>query len=139
MTPRKKSGTPPVGGGKGATATAGRKPAEKVRQPELSEPEWDTSDINEWGPEEHELGATIPEAGNSVYNETGGWRSQRPEFHPEKCDGCMLCYFYCPDAAVIVSDDDRAIGMDEAHCKGCGICAKECPRDAITMHVEKKE
>ena len=76
MTPRKKSGTPAVGG-KSATATA-PKPAEKVRQPKLPKPEWDTSDINQWGPEEHELGATIPEAGNSIYNETGGWRSQLP-------------------------------------------------------------
>jgi pyruvate ferredoxin oxidoreductase delta subunit len=110
----------------------------KVRQPKLTEPAWDVSEVDEWGPEEHQLGATIPEAGNSVYNETGGWRSQRPEFHPEKCDGCMLCYFYCPDAAIIV-EDDRAVEMDEAHCKGCGICAKECPRGAITMNAEEKE
>ena len=121
MTPMKKSGTPSAAGsGKSASATAGAKAAPKVRQPRLPRPRWEIHDIDQWGPEEHELGATIPEAGNSIHNETGGWRSQRPEFHPEKCDGCMLCFFYCPDAAVIVGDDDRAVGMDEAHCKGCG-------------------
>ena len=56
----------------------------------------------------------------------------------EKCDGCMLCYFYCPDASVLV-ESGKAVGFDLAHCKGCGICAKECPTDAITMHVDKKE
>jgi len=131
MTPAEK----PAAGSSAAQKKSG---PDKVRQPQLPKPGWDIADIAEWGPEEHELGATIPEAGNSIYNETGGWRSQRPEFHPEKCDGCMLCYFYCPDAAVIVGDE-KAVGMDEAHCKGCGICAKECPRGAITMHVEKKE
>ena len=32
-----------------------------------------------WGVGRHELGATIPEAGNSIYNETGGWRSLLPD------------------------------------------------------------
>ncbi|NLG64775.1 MAG: 4Fe-4S binding protein [Actinobacteria bacterium] len=115
----------------------------KVKQPKLPKPKWDVCDINEWGPEEHQLGATIPEAGNSVYNETGGWRSDVPEFDPSKCDGCMLCYFYCPDASIIVECDkasgvNKAVGVDLAHCKGCGICANECPRKAIVMKIEEK-
>jgi pyruvate ferredoxin oxidoreductase delta subunit len=118
--------------------TAAKAPApKKVKQPRLAKPKWDVDEIDEWGPEEHQLGATIPEAGNSVYNETGGWRSMVPEIDAEKCDGCMLCYFYCPDAAIIV-ECDRAVGVDLAHCKGCGICAKECPEKAIVMKVEEK-
>jgi len=101
-------------------------------------PAWDISDIDEWGPDKHELGATIPEAGNSVYNETGSWRSMVPCIDTDACDGCMLCYFYCPDASIII-EDGKAVGVDLDHCKGCGICAKECPADAIAMNIEKKE
>ncbi|MGZ4199745.1 MAG: 4Fe-4S binding protein [Thermoleophilia bacterium] len=50
----------------------------------------------------------------------------------------MLCYFYCPDASVLV-ENGKAVGFDLAHCKGCGICAKECPTKAIVMQIDKKE
>jgi len=128
MTPAKKS--------------AARKPAaaktKKSRPAKPAAPHWDISDVDEWGPDRHELGATIPEAGNSVWNETGGWRTYLPIIDSEKCTGCMLCYFYCPDASIIV-EGGKAVGVDLAHCKGCGICARECPADAIEMILEEKE
>jgi 2-oxoacid:acceptor oxidoreductase delta subunit (pyruvate/2-ketoisovalerate family) len=99
---------------------------------------WDIEGIDDWGASRHELGATIPDAGNSVDNETGGWRTNVPTIDPAKCTGCMLCYFYCPDASIVI-ENDVATGVDLAHCKGCGICAAECPADAITMSVEEKE
>lgn len=99
---------------------------------------WDISDIATWGPEKHELGATIPEAGNSVQVETGGWRSQVPVIDTSKCSGCLLCYFYCPDASIVI-ENGRAVAIDLAHCKGCGICAHECPEKAILMKLETKE
>lgn len=99
---------------------------------------WGISDIDTWGPDKHELGATIPVAGNSVEVRTGGWRSQVPIIDSEKCTGCMLCYFYCPDASIIVKDG-KAVAIDLDHCKGCGICAKECPANAITMKNDDKE
>jgi 2-oxoacid:acceptor oxidoreductase, delta subunit, pyruvate/2-ketoisovalerate family len=99
---------------------------------------WDIEGIDDWGTSRHELGATIPEAGNSIYNETGGWRTNVPTIDPAKCTGCMLCYFYCPDASIVI-ENNIATGVDLAHCKGCGICAAECPVDAITMSVEEKE
>jgi pyruvate ferredoxin oxidoreductase delta subunit len=116
--------------------TADRKVGAKT--PATGKPKWDISDIDDWGPDRHELGATIPEAGNSVYNETGGWRTDVPVIQTEKCDGCMLCYFYCPDASIII-EDGKAVGIDLEHCKGCGICAKECPEDAIAMKTDEKE
>ena len=70
-----------------------------------------------------------------------------PEIDMEKCDGCMLCYFYCPDASIIV-EDDKATGIDLEHCKGCGICAKECPterhldarrQEGVTVAVTESE
>jgi pyruvate ferredoxin oxidoreductase delta subunit len=99
---------------------------------------WDVSDIDTWGPDKHQLGATIPTAGNSEEFETGGWRSSCPEIEPDKCDGCMLCYLYCPDASIVV-EGGKAVAVDLAHCKGCGICATECPKGAITMKTDEKE
>jgi pyruvate ferredoxin oxidoreductase delta subunit len=99
---------------------------------------WDVSDIDTWGPDKHELGATIPVSGNSQDFETGGWRSLVPAIDSAKCSGCMLCYFYCPDASIII-EDGKAVGVDLKHCKGCGICSKECPAAAITMKTEEKE
>jgi pyruvate ferredoxin oxidoreductase delta subunit len=139
MTPAKK--TP----AEAKPAKAAAKPQPKkaaatpqAKQPKLPKPKWDVCEIDEWGPEEHQLGATIPEAGNSIYNETGGWRSEVPQIDSEKCDGCLLCYFYCPDASIII-ECGKAAGVDLAHCKGCGICAKECPQKAIVMKPEEKE
>ena len=55
-------------------------PTKKPRQ-------WDVTDIDTWGPSRHELGATIPVAGNSEEVETGGWRSMVPVIDCEKCSG----------------------------------------------------
>ncbi len=107
-------------------------------RPVMPKSKWDISDIASWGPERHELGATIPEAGNSAFYETGGWRTFLPVLIPERCDGCMLCYFYCPDASVIV-EDGKVTSFDLIHCKGCGICARECPSNAIVMKTDEKE
>ncbi len=139
MTPARKTPAEAKPTRAAAKAQPKKAPARKAaKQPELPKPEWDVCEIDEWGPEEHQLGATIPEAGNSIYNETGGWRSEVPQIDSEKCDGCLLCYFYCPDASIIV-ECGKAAGVDLAHCKGCGICAKECPQKAIVMKTEEKE
>lgn len=98
-----------------------RKP--RARKAAAPRPKWDVNHIATWGPERHELGASIPEAGNSAFYETGGWRTLLPVVDSEKCIGCMLCYFYCPDASVIVKND-KVVAFDLAHCKGCGICAR---------------
>jgi pyruvate ferredoxin oxidoreductase delta subunit len=121
-------------------APARQKPgaAHATRGARSRKPDWDISDLETWGPDRHELGATIPEAGNSIDNETGGWRTFVPEIDSEKCDGCMLCYFYCPDASIKI-EGGKAVGVDLEHCKGCGICARECPADAITMKLDEKE
>jgi pyruvate ferredoxin oxidoreductase delta subunit len=99
---------------------------------------WDVSDIRTWGPDRHELGATIPDAGNSEQVITDGWRSEMPVIDTEKCTGCMLCYFYCPDASIII-EGGKAVGIDLKHCKGCGICAHECPAEAIHMKPDERE
>jgi pyruvate ferredoxin oxidoreductase delta subunit len=139
MTPSKRPAARPAAARapKGQRAASGTAKSDSTKGAP-PKPAWDISDIEEWGPNRHELGAVIPEAGNSIYNETGGWRTFVPEIDVEKCIGCMLCYFYCPDAAIIV-EGGKAVAVDLAHCKGCGICAHECPPKAITMLLEEKE
>lgn len=96
---------------------------------------WDISDIQNWGPERHEPGGVIPEAGNACYYKTGGWRTEWPELDEEKCTQCLFCYFFCPDSAV-ATEGQKVVGFDYDHCKGCSICAEECPADAIAMRPE---
>jgi len=72
------------------------------------------------------IGGRVLEAGNSEEYETGSWRTFKPVRDEEKCRHCLLCWIYCPDAAVLVKDG-KVVGCDYKHCKGCGICARECP------------
>jgi pyruvate ferredoxin oxidoreductase delta subunit len=88
------------------------------------------------------LGGVITEAGNGKAYATGDWRgSLHPVFDAARCTNCMLCWVYCPDAA-IVTVDGKVVGIDYDHCKGCGICAAECParpQAAIRMVDEGEE
>ncbi|MCL6451989.1 MAG: 4Fe-4S binding protein [Acetobacteraceae bacterium] len=73
-------------------------------------------------------------AGNAVDYETGDWRSQRPVWSRERCTGCLLCWVYCPDGAVMV-EGGKVVGIDYKHCKGCGICAHECPPKSAAIRM----
>lgn len=80
-------------------------------------------------------------------NDTSAWRTQTPVLDYSSCIRCMLCWKFCPDDAITVSDGkgmaspgERISSMpapviDYDHCKGCGICAYECPEDSISMKV----
>ena len=80
-------------------------------------------------------------AGTATNFITGGWRSERPIFHPENCIQCFICWAVCPDSSVII-EGEKMTGFDYDHCKGCGICDNECPtkaeKRAIKMEKEKK-
>jgi Pyruvate/2-oxoacid:ferredoxin oxidoreductase delta subunit len=51
------------------------------------------------------------------------------------CNLCALCYYVCPDLAVIV--ENNSVRFNYEYCKGCGICIKECPRGAIGREVAR--
>ena len=67
---------------------------------------------------------------------TGDWRTFKPVLEPEKCNKCLLCYVYCPDAAIEWKPKAEQIEFNYNYCKGCGICANECRREAIKMVLE---
>jgi pyruvate ferredoxin oxidoreductase gamma subunit len=79
--------------------------------------------------------ARISAAANSILRETGGWRTFRPILVPDKCNGCWLCFAYCPDGVISMTKDDRPV-IDYAHCKGCQICVHECPTEALVAERE---
>ena len=84
-----------------------------------------------------EIGAIVTEPGSADQYQTGGWRSQRPDFDNSLCTKCGLCYIFCPEGCIEQQED----GFYEAnlyYCKGCGICDTECSRNVITM-VEEEE
>ncbi|HEX21447.1 MAG TPA: 4Fe-4S dicluster domain-containing protein, partial [Actinobacteria bacterium] len=86
--------------------------------------------MKNWNYKEHPAAAVIPTGGTSNDYETGGWRSERPVWHEDKCTHCMICWVFCPDSSIKVSER-KMYAIDYDHCKGCGICAQECPKNAI--------
>ena len=81
--------------------------------------------------------ARIGAAGNSVLRETGGWRTFRPVLVADKCNGCWLCFVYCPDGVIAMNREEQPV-VDYAHCKGCQICVRECPTHALIAEREKE-
>jgi 2-oxoacid:acceptor oxidoreductase delta subunit (pyruvate/2-ketoisovalerate family) len=51
------------------------------------------------------------------------------------CNKCENCFVFCPDLAVMKTEDNYEFDYD--FCKGCGVCAYECPRYAISMEEEE--
>lgn len=72
--------------------------------------------------------------GSFIENKTGDWRTFMPIIDKEKCIGCKLCWFYCPEGCIKMVDGKADVDYD--YCKGCGICANECPVKAIEMKRE---
>jgi pyruvate ferredoxin oxidoreductase delta subunit len=66
---------------------------------------------------------------------TGLWRLKRPEQDRAKCTRCLMCWLYCPEAAIGRDEHDNVFVRYD-YCKGCGICETVCPVKAIKMVKE---
>jgi len=83
------------------------------------------------------IACTILEAGSSAKYKTGEWRvASRPVINQEKCTGCLICWIYCPEPAILRVE--KGVEIDYDYCKGCGVCASECPVKAISMEEEHR-
>ena len=67
---------------------------------------------------------------------TGSWRTFRPDVDYSKCTRCTLCWVYCPEGCIEISENGT-VGIDLEYCKGCGICSKECRLGVIVMEREE--
>lgn len=103
--------------------------------------------LKEWLPtvDELPLGASVPAMktdaglvgpGSFIENKTGGWRTFIPRVDTQKCIGCHICWFYCPEGCISM-EKEKAV-VDYEYCKGCGICAHECPVKAVEMERERR-
>lgn len=68
------------------------------------------------------------------HNKTGSWRTLRPIIEYEKCNRCMICWKFCPEACIYIREERPWI--DYEYCKGCIICVEECPKQAIRIEEE---
>ena len=48
------------------------------------------------------------------------------------------CVQVCPRKALMISEENGTIIVDENKCIGCGWCIEACPFGAITPHTDKK-
>ncbi len=85
------------------------------------------------------IGTINLDAGNSVKNLTGTWRSgKKPQFIEEKCIQCFFCWLYCPHSAILV-EGDEVKGVNYDYCTGCGMCSVECPPKEKAIIMVKEE
>lgn len=77
----------------------------------------------------------VAACGNATLRKTGDWRVFRPILEPEKCNGCTLCFVYCPEAAITLTETNLPV-IDYEHCKGCMLCVEECPTRAFRIERE---
>jgi 2-oxoacid:acceptor oxidoreductase delta subunit (pyruvate/2-ketoisovalerate family) len=88
------------------------------------------AELRSW--QELPAGGVVP-AGETVHPHTGGWRTGvRPQLELATCVDCLLCWVYCPDAAIVL-DGEAVDYVDLDYCKGCELCATVCPVGAIEM------
>ncbi len=72
---------------------------------------------------------------NTPERHTGNWRQFRPILQKDGCNGCWLCFVWCPEAAITLDENEYPM-VDYDVCKGCLLCAHECPTHAFRVERE---
>lgn len=56
------------------------------------------------------------------------------EIDQDKCTGCKLCIFSCPEPnAIIFKPEEKKVVIDTKRCKGCGLCIEVCKFKAAAI------
>jgi len=63
----------------------------------------------------------------------GSYSDTKPVIDKSRCSSCLLCWLYCPDGAISISEEDNKPIVNDDLCKSCGICVYECPLKIITL------
>ncbi len=82
------------------------------------------------------MGGILLEPGSALKYKTGDWRAFKPIIDQSKCINCLICWIFCPDAAI--NRLEKFVEVNYDYCKGCGVCANECPVKCIKMEEEKR-
>ena len=53
-----------------------------------------------------------------------------PKWSSDSCTFCGVCEAVCPEKAIRVDKEKKALAFDQASCVYCGKCIKSCPTDA---------
>ncbi len=52
----------------------------------------------------------------------------------EKCIGCKLCIFVCPEPNMIsFNQKEKIVIINPEGCKNCGLCLEVCPKEALAL------
>ena len=81
--------------------------------------------------EERRIPGPVSKAG-TIPAKMGSWSTIKPILKG-KCNLCLLCWIFCPEAAISQDEENKRVVFIYDECKGCGICAHECPLKAIEM------
>lgn len=59
-----------------------------------------------------------------------------PTIDPARCNGCDACARLCPHAAIVLEQEEGAVGyrLYPASCSGCNICVDVCEQGAVAIH-----
>jgi len=62
----------------------------------------------------------------------------RPMLHMDRCIGCGVCVYVCPNKALtlVTVDGKKYPQFNAGRCCFCSLCADHCPRAALTMTYE---
>ncbi len=56
------------------------------------------------------------------------------QVNDEKCIGCKLCIYVCPEPNVISFNlEKKIVIIDPEGCKSCGLCLEVCPKEALDL------
>ena len=86
-----------------------------------------------WGWKNLPIGGVVPFPATSLEFQTGEWRAITPVVDQEKCTGCTLCFYVCPDDAIRLDEQAFKAIINYNLCKGCTLCHDICKPGAITL------